>query len=209
MSHRSRSDTVRRRLAYEAARIMAEQGLGGFERARRKAAERAGVSNRRFWPSNEEIQDALLAQRRIFEGEGQAQVLTRRRGEALEAMRSFSRFRPRLVGAVLDGTADERHPVRLHLFAERPEDVLFSLMENRIPWQEREEWLRFGSGSRRAVALFAFYAGETPFELVVLPPSALRSPPLDPVTDRPERGADAGEVQRLLDEGGMDLASCG
>jgi hypothetical protein len=44
-------------------------------------------------------------------------------------------------------------------------------------------------------------AGDVPFELTVLPVQALRNPPLDPVTERPERGADIAEVERLLAEG--------
>ena len=46
--------------------------------------------------------------------------------------------------------------------------------------------------------MFRFVAGETPIELIVLPRQALRNPPLDPVTERPERGADIAELERLI-----------
>jgi hypothetical protein len=36
--------------------------------------------------------------------------------------------------------------------------------------------------------------------LVVLPRHALRNPPVDPVTERPQRGANRREVARLLSE---------
>ena len=200
MSNRNRSEAQRRRLAYEAARIMADQGVGQHERARRKAAERAGVSNKRLWPSNEEIQEALLAHRRLFEGDRQVAGLTRLREQALIGMRNFSRFLPRLVGPVLSGAADGNQAVRLHLFADPAEDVILALLDRHIPWREHEETLRFAGGVRQAHQVLTFYAGETCFVLVVLSPAALRNPPLDPVSERPDKGAAADDVERMLDQ---------
>lgn len=198
MSGRNRSNAHRQRLAYEAARIMMDQGVPEFDRARRKAAERAGIGNKRYWPSNEEIQEALLQHRRLFQGEGQAQELRRLREQALAAMHTFVAFTPRLVGPVLAGSADATQGVRLHLFTDNPEDVVFRLLDQGIPWQEREGTLRYGGGVRRAHPVFSFYAGETPFELVVLPIGSQRNPPLNPVSERPDRGAGAAEVERLM-----------
>jgi hypothetical protein len=198
MGNRHRLDARRRNLAYEAARILTDQGDGDYERARRKAAERAAVNNRRLWPSNEEIQDALRAQQRLFLGRRQAAELRRLREQALDGMRSLGAFHPRLVGPVLDGCADRRHPVRLLLFADHAEDVVFTLMELHIPWREREETLRFGGGIRRALPVLTFYAGETRFELVILPPSARSNPPLDPVSERPQSGVDGTELARMI-----------
>lgn len=200
MSNRNRSDVLRLQLAYEAARILADRSGEEFERARRKAAERAGVGDRRLWPSNEEIQDALRVQQRLFRGERQVVELARLREQALLGMRNFARFMPRLVGAVLDGSADGPQPVRLLLFAERTEDVVFALLDRNIPWQQKEQTLRFGGGLRCACPLLTFFAEETCFELVVLPLSALSNPPLDSISERPQRGADADEVERMLTE---------
>lgn len=202
MSGRSRCSPQRYRLAYEAARILAEQGDQAFDRARRKAAERTGIQNRRDWPTNEEIQDALLEQRRLFQSGRDAADLHRLRQQAAAAMRSFSRFLPRLVGPVLSGAGDLRQGVRMHLFAESPKELVFALVDQGIPWQERDEALRYSGGVRRVEPAFAFVAGGIPFTLVVLPLQAMRNPPLDPVTERPERGADLEAVRRLLDEPG-------
>jgi hypothetical protein len=200
MSQRHRASPKRLQLAYEAARIMAEQGIAEFERARRKAALRTGISDRRLWPTNEEIQEALLAQRRLFETGRQAEDLRRLREQALAAMRQFDDFNPRLVGPVLTGVADGRQGVRLHLFADSPEEVVLMLLNQGIPWQERETSLRFSGGVRRSHPVLVFLAGETRIELVVLPLAARRNPPLDPVSERPYKGANVREVARLLAE---------
>jgi hypothetical protein len=186
-------------LAYEAARILAEHGDQAFDRARRKAAERVGIVNRREWPTNEEILDALLEQRRLFQSERVTVDLRRLREHAAAAMSAFARFLPRLVGPALSGTGDLRHGVRMHLFADSPEELVFALIDQGIPWEEREEALRYAGGVRRVHPVFAFVAGEIPCALVVLPPQALRNPPLDPVTERPERGVDIEALRRLLE----------
>lgn len=204
MSGRERSGALKERMAYETARIMVEQGLTDFERARRKAAERTGIRDRRNWPSNEAVQEAVLMQRRLFLGQTSLHERQRLKHEALMAMRVFSAFSPRLVGSALTGMGDLQAGVELFLFADRPEDVLFALIEQQIPWQEAERSFRYAGGQRCAHPVFRFVAGEIPFELIVLPLRARRHPPLDPVTDRPQRGADAEEVAQRLDEEDAD-----
>jgi hypothetical protein len=198
MSGRDRANVLRQRIAYEAARIMVEQGGGDFERARRKAAERTGILDRRNWPSNEAIQEALLTQRRLFRGEVYARDLERMRGAALNAMRAFQSFSPHLIGPALTGAGRPEEGVSLYLFAERPEEVVFALIDQQIPWEERERSFRYSSGERRTHPVFRFVAGDIPLELIVLPRAALRNPPLDPVTERPERGADSADLERLM-----------
>jgi hypothetical protein len=192
LSHR------RSRLAYEAARILSDQGDQTFDRARRKAAERTGNSDRRDWPTNEEIQDALIEQRRLFASDRVNCDLRRLREQAMLAMDAFSKFRPRLVGGALIGSGNLHQGVRMHLFAERPEEVVFALLEQGIPWQEREVILRYGGSTRRTHPMFAFVAGDIPFALVVLPLEALRNPPLDLVTERPDRGVDGETLRQML-----------
>ncbi|NKN32661.1 hypothetical protein [Marichromatium bheemlicum] len=198
MTARARSDALRARMAYETARIMIEQGGSDFDRARRKAATRTGIHNRRHWPDNETVQAALLTQRRLFLGEADAQRLQRMREAAAGAMRNLADFSPRLVGAALQGVGDPNLGIELLLYAERPEDVLFRLHDQGIPWDEGERTLRYPGGTRTAHPAFRFVAGDQPFELIVLPPQARRQPPLDPVDERPLRGADLPALEQLL-----------
>ena len=52
-------------------------------------------------------------------------------------MRFFKRFEPRLVGAVLDGTADKHSAICLHLFNDTLEEVTGFLQEQGIPYEEQ------------------------------------------------------------------------
>jgi hypothetical protein len=168
--------------------------------ARRKAAERIGFMDRRHWPTNEAVRDAVLAQRRLFRGKTDHEEMRRLRGAALQAMDELEVFSPRLVGGALTGALGSHSGIELWLFADRAEDVMFTLLDRRIPWREGERTMRYGCGSRALHPVFSFLAGGVPVDLVVLPRQALRNPPVDPVTERPQRGANRREVVRLISE---------
>jgi hypothetical protein len=195
---RGRCEAQRQRLAYESARILSEQGGIEFDRARRKAADRLGIGDRRCWPDNEEIKEALLQQRRLFHAEEQEQTLSDLRRQALSAMHEFRAFAPRLVGQTLDGTANREHGVELLLFADSPEDVALKLLDRGIRWQQRDDQFRYAGGEHATHPVFSFMAGDLPIHLIVLPPQARRNPPLSPVSERPERGIGAAELGRLV-----------
>ncbi len=116
----------------------------------------------------------------------------------MQAMQAFSKFRPRLVGPVLDGTADPHSLVRLYLFADNADEILHALLGQGIPWEERQRQLRFRGGERKIHQVFRFIAGDIPIELLALPSQALHNPPLSPVTEKPDRGADIKQLRELL-----------
>jgi hypothetical protein len=98
----------------------------------------------------------------------------------------------------LSGAANPASGVDLLLFVDRPEDVIFALLDQHIPWEEAQRTLRYADGERVVHPVLRFVAGDIPVELLVLPRRALRHPPLDPVTERPYRGANRAEVVHLL-----------
>src|SRR6476646_4839779 len=128
--HPTRADNLRRALAQEAARIMAEHGIRDFLIAKRKAAERMGVTDvAAVLPRNVEIEDALAEYQRLFGGESHVESLHAQRRAALNAMLYLQEFEPRLVGSVLGGTATENSDVQLHLFTDSAESVAIKLMD--------------------------------------------------------------------------------
>lgn len=176
---------------------MMDGSAGNHDLALRKAASRLGAHNKRLWPANAEVEEALLQELRLFR-KHHPEHLRLMRERALQAMRAFISFNPRLVGAVLEGSADLAARISLLLFAESPEEVVLALMEQGIPREDRERALRYADGGRRTRPVFSFVAGEIPIDLIVLPNRDRQSPPLSPLTGRPERGASIGELQALL-----------
>ncbi|EGV52893.1 hypothetical protein [endosymbiont of Riftia pachyptila] len=191
---------LQRRIAYEAARILTEQRSGDYAYASRKAANRLGLNDLRQMPRREEIEEALREQQRLFLGEQQTSALQQLQRDALEAMHALSRFLPLLVGAVQAGTADRNSAIQLLLFADTPEEVIFALSDLNIPWRDSEHLLRFGNGHPKPMPSFRFRAGESAFELIVLPPKGRYSRPLEPGGDQPIRGINRDQLSALLSQ---------
>ena len=190
----------RRRIAQEAARLMSEHGIRDFHHAKVKAAERLGILETQALPRNNEIEDALREHQRLFHGDTQPQALRARREAAVEAMRFLRGFDARLVGAVLEGTADEHSAVCLHVFSDDPEAPGLFLREQGIPLETQTRRLRWSHSEQSEHTVLLFGADGIPFDLTVLPMDALRQAPLDRVDERPMRRATAAMVQQLLAE---------
>ncbi len=177
---------------------MSEHGIRDFHLAKRKAAERLGAGEDIGLPKNSEIEDALREHQRLFQSDEQPARLRRLREVARDAMRFFVRFQPRLVGAVLEGTADRHSAVCLHLFSDAPEEVVAFLHEQGIPYEEQNRRLRTNHDAQREYPVLLFSADEVAIDLTVLPLDAIRQAPLDRTGERPMRRAALAALEELL-----------
>jgi hypothetical protein len=193
-----RAELMRQAVADEAARIMGEQGVDDFLLAKRKAAERLGVTDASILPRNTEIEAALLARQRLFSAERHERELADLRRSALEAMRLMAEFEPRLVGPVLTGSASAHSDIHLHLFSDSAEAVSLRLEERGVPHEVLERRLRFERDRMVAYPTLRFVAGRQAVDAVVFPLDGIRQSPCSPVDGRPMRRASAAEVAALL-----------
>ena len=205
MSPRRQDDprTRQRRLqlAQEAARLLATGAQHDPARALRKAAERLGIRDEAAFPGGDEIREALEAHQRLFGGDAPSSRRQALREAAQEAMAFFSAFDPRLAGAALDGPVDAHAPVCLHLHADDPDAIAHFLHDQRIPATQVTRRLRLSREQATPLPCWEFEAGGIAFELWVLPASALRQPPLEPLEDRPLRRATANALRQLIATG--------
>jgi hypothetical protein len=199
MGHKNTKDLqMRQRLAQAAAQILAETGSRDFYAAKRKAALHLGATDTRNMPSNAEIDQALREYQRLFRAEAQPAALQELRTRALQAMEFFTDFKPKLVGSVLDGSADIHSPVVLHVFPSRLEDIDLFLLEHHIPYEQGERRVRFSSDQTITLPVLRFYADETRVELVVFVQDGPHQPPLSPVDGRPMQRASLNRVREML-----------
>jgi len=171
-----------------AARLKAEDGSLSCYGAYEKAAKALGLVNLPRDLSCEKLEEAVRDYQLLFRP-GQAASIRRLREEALKAMRFLTGFRPRLVGSVLSGTADEQATLTLHLFADTPEEVMLFLMEQDIPFVESTRRHRYRDGSSRPHPVFSFVAGEQSVDLVVFESGEIREAPIG--------AGDSGPIQRV------------
>ncbi len=196
--HSQRSADLRRALAQEAARIMAEHGIADFLQAKRKAADRLGVHDAAVLPKNVEIEEALRERQRLFGGGTHGLTLLAQRRVALDAMRVLDEFQPRLVGSVLTGTATSHSDINLHLFADRSESVAIRLLEIGVPHEFYERRVKMDAERSISYPALRFEAAGRTVDATVFPIDGIRQSPYSPVDGRPMRRADAREVGELI-----------
>jgi hypothetical protein len=164
-----RQTNMRARIAAEAARIMAEDGIDNFALAKRKAARRLGASDTESLPRNDEIEAQLHAYRALYQPQEHSERIAALRRAALDAMRAFKRFHPYLTGPVLKGTAGPYAEIELQLFPQTPKDVEIDLLERGVSFSTQEA-RRFSGERAHAVSVFLLHWEGTPLKLSVFDP---------------------------------------
>ena len=190
---------LRAQLAEEAARLMVEHGIADFALAKRKAAERLGVRARGgALPSNGEINERLVERQRIFEPGTRERRLAKLRALAVQVMLVLEPFRPKLVGAVLEGTATVTAAVELHVFSDAPEDVAAALQGHGFRLHDSQRRYRFGRELIEQIPGFELTLDEEVLEVMVFPERGSGHAPLSPVDGKPMRRASRSAVIALL-----------
>jgi hypothetical protein len=196
-------DRARQTLAQEAARIIVEQGVRDYRVAKIKAAERLGLNSRGSLPGNAEIELAISNHHALFGGESHASFLRTMREAALSTMDLLTDFSPRLVGPVLQGTADENSAVNLHVFSDSPESVVVQLTDRGISYRPYERRLKTSRGKGATPSSFVGfqfdYEGEC-VEATVFPVDGIRQSPISPIDGKPMKRADQKAVKGLLEQ---------
>lgn len=197
-SVRNDSGALRERLAQESARLMIEHGIVDFGLAKRKAAERLAVRALGALPSNAQIEQCLAERQRIFEPHAHGERVNDLRRIAARMMELLAHFEPRLVGAVLAGTATINAAIELHVFSDTPEPVAGVLDEYAIAYGAYERRYRYNGHRSGMIPGFSFVHDAQRVVVLVFPENGLREAPLSPVDGRPMQRASRAKVAELL-----------
>ena len=192
------NERARQTVAQEAARIIVQQGIRDYRVAKIKAAERLGLNSRGSLPGNAEIERAIEEHHQLFGGESHTKLLRLMRESALSAMDMLSTFTPRLVGPVLNGTADASSAINLHLFADSAEAVAVQLSNLDIDYRPYERRLKSRRGQVDTFAGFKFHHESADVQATVFPVDGIRQAPLSPIDGKPMERADAQRVKALI-----------
>jgi len=196
--HIRKMKQARLEVAAEAARILATEGQHNYHAAKKKAAERIGVSARVALPSNIEVKDALRSYQALYGGSAHLQNIERLRSTAVRSMLLLEKFQPRLVGSVLDGTASPHSRISLHVFADPIESLVLFLRDGGIAFTQEQRQIRWFDGTHRPVPVLVFELDDDKIEMTVFDPIHLRQAPPSPIDGRPQQRANVAEVELLL-----------
>jgi len=126
----SDGEHLRMEIAMAAARMIAEDGTD-YATAKRKAAKLILGNSKTHgdvMPDNAQVEAEVREYQALFMGDEQPARLKALRLLAGELMQTFERFHPRLVGAVVNGTAGEHTDLHIQLFPESSKDVAVFLL---------------------------------------------------------------------------------
>jgi hypothetical protein len=193
------SSDLRLELAEEAARLMVEHGIEDFSLAKRKAAERLGArAEAGALPSNVEIHQRVIERQRLFEPGDQGLRLSALRRVATKVMAVLDVFRPKLVGAVLEGTATVRSAIELHVYSDSPEAVAAALEQQGLRLHDSQRRYRFGRELTEEIPGYELTVDGEKVEVMVFPERGPRHSPLSPIDGKPMRRASRSAVLALL-----------
>ncbi|MGV8989990.1 MAG: hypothetical protein ACOH1Q_01175 [Thiobacillus sp.] len=180
-----KNQDMRRRIAHVAARILAEDGSLDYGSAKRKAARQLGAPDSDNLPDNQQIDEALRSYQALYQAEETRDQLALLRQVAIEYMEQLADFDPHLTGPVLNGTAGRNTEINLQLFTDDQKEVEFLLMRLTIPYQTAE--YRMSDAPGKAYPRFILNDPRAPVDLIVYPPTDLRSMKRLQADGRPRR----------------------
>ncbi len=198
--HRVRCD-----VRYEAARIMAEEGVRDYKMAKEKAVRRVGATAGQIVPTNLEIEESLAEHLQIFQRESVSSAHRKYLRTACELMQLLCAYSPFAVGAVLTGNITSSRPIEMHVFCDTIEEVFELLEKNAQRLRIADKQPRFFGGFKNISCLELEY-----FEVNVEILAFLRAdpyPPLSPVDGKPVRKASLKKVTKMLNEASLSMAA--
>jgi len=192
------NEKLRRRVAWEAARLMYTREESEYFRAKLKAARRVagGEMKPGDLPSNREIRDQIQAMARMYEGQERAENLREMRVDALRMMRILRSFRPRLIGSTLTGHVRGGSDIDLHVFSDTAAAVTAALDAEGISYDVERKRVR-KQGEER-IFTHVHVEDRFPFELTVYPAGKAHHVFKSSITGKAIERASIADLEQLL-----------
>ncbi len=194
------SDKLRRRVAWEAARLMYTREEAEYYRAKLKAARRIARGDFKpgDLPSNREIRDEIQVMARMQEGDRRDENLRQMRIEALRMMRILGRFRPRLIGSTLTGHVRRGSDIDLHVFSDSLEPITALLEAEGLPYEVERKLVR--KAGEEQLYRHVHIRDGFDFELTVYAADKAHYVFRSSITGKPIERASIAELEKLLSE---------
>lgn len=166
-------------IAQTAARLMHQQRLQDYGIAKRKALESLGLSTREALPENRLIDEALQQQLALFASEADREWAVKLQQTAQDASDFLADFRHYIGGSLASQTCKQDDRLEVHLYCDAPENLLWALQENQIPYDESQRVVRVGRQQEKEFPCFSFVANDVAVSITVFPDSRPQARPCD------------------------------
>ncbi|QDS91278.1 Multifunctional CCA protein [Roseimaritima multifibrata] len=190
---------LRRKIAWEAARLLYSREESEYFQAKRKAARRivTGWVRPADLPSNAEIRDEVRLFARLIEGnQGHEDRLLAMRQRACWWMEQLAMFHPRLIGSVLTGHVRDGSDIDIHVFTGNPSAVARKVEDHGLECElERKRIVKDGECR---VFTHIHIRDTYPIELTIYHPSLLGHRFRSSIDGKPIPRATTTELIRMI-----------
>lgn len=189
-------DSIRKRVAREAALLLYTQQEKEYKQAKHQAAKALAM---RTLPSNKDIAHEMDKLADETEGSARRERLVEMRKDALAIMVLLGEFTPRLVGSVWRGTANRNSDIDIEIFTSNQTQVLQKLKSNdltptKVEWQSVTK----GTKSEKALHIYMTLQSGNDVELVARAPEKMDETDKCETYGDPIRGLNIHQLRRLL-----------
>jgi hypothetical protein len=157
--------SIKKQLLQDIARFVYEEGITDFQLAKKKVMENSPIA-RADIPGNDDVFQAIKAYAENVAREDNQRLLQTQRHIALEAMQFFAEYEPVVTDYLAAGVASPHLPINMHLFASSPEEVIFFLEQENIPYRLFDARLNTGKDFETFMGI-RFFVDDTELELIV------------------------------------------
>jgi len=188
-------ESLRRKIAREAALLLYSGQEKEYRQAKIRAAENLGV---KILPSNREIAEELDRLAQELEGEEREKRLIEMRETALQIMKILKVFNPRLIGSVWRGTANKNSDIDIIIFHDKPKEITTTLKNAGLfvryaEWQTTEK----RGEEKTSFHIFLEYSGYE-IEIVVKPSEEAEAVEKCEIYGDKITGLDIEELEKIL-----------
>ena len=138
---------IRLTVANKAAELIAEEGITDYHYAKTKAAKCLGFSAKEKLPSNNEIDEALIAYKNIYHKADFA-IIQELKKITLKYMKLFEEFNPHAPSQILEGYISKYPTIEINLYHDDIKAVEYILLNNQIHFETTDTSL-YRKGSKK------------------------------------------------------------
>jgi predicted nucleotidyltransferase len=191
-----RSDSVREKVAREAAVLLYTEQEKEYKQAKCRAAK---TLRTKILPSNRDVALELDKVAEEIEGSARRERLAQMRKDALSLMVVLGDLHPRLVGSVWRGTAGQNSDIDIEVFFSDPKIVTERLEKGALKIR-KAEWQSITKGDVVETAFHIFIVLQSGYEveLIVRVPEKMGAIEKDEIYGDTIRGLDMHKLRKVL-----------
>ena len=138
---------IRVTVANKAAELIAEEGITDYHYAKTKAAKCLGFGAKEKLPSNNEIDEALIAYKNIYH-KADFVIIQELKEITLKYMKLFKEFNPHAPSQILEGYISKYPTIEINLYHDDIKAVEYILLNNQIHFETTDMSL-YRKGSKK------------------------------------------------------------